>query len=99
MGKCESHELIPGGKNIKVTQENKLEYIDCIVKWRFVLQVERQMSSFLQGFQDVVPLSYIKLFDEVELELLISGVGSIDVKDWKDNTEYSGYVEVDSVII
>ena len=61
--------------------------------------VEDQMSSFLQGFEDVVPLSYIKLFDEVDLELLISGVGSIDLKDWKDNTEYSGYTPTDNVLI
>ena len=99
LGKCVSIELIPGGKDIKVTDENKLDYKERIINWRFVFGVEDQMSSFLQGFQDVVPLSYIKLFDEVDLELLISGVGSIDLKDWKDNTEYSGYTPTDNVII
>ena len=99
LGKCVSCELIPGGKNIRVTEENKLDYIESIINWRFVEQVQEQMSSFLKGFEDVVPLSYIKLFDEVELELLISGVGSIDVKDWKDNTEYSGYTAADNVIL
>ena len=98
-GQYKCHELKPGGKNIKVTQENKLEYIDSIINWRYVGKVKQQMESFLRGFEEVVPLSYIKLFDEVELELLISGVGCIDVKDWKDNTEYSGYTASDAVII
>ena len=98
-GKCLNCEFIPEAENIRVTEENKLDYIESIINWRFVEQVEEQMSSFLQGFEDVVPLSYIKLFDEVELELLISGVGSIDVKDWKDNTEYSGFKPADNVIL
>ena len=46
------------------------------------------MAHFLQGFSDIIPLKMIKTFDEGELEFLMSGIGVIDVKDWKDNTEY-----------
>ena len=46
------------------------------------------MDSFMAGFEDVIPRSYIQNFDEGELELLMSGVGSINIKDWRDNTEY-----------
>lgn len=33
----------------------------------------------------------ISIFNEQELELLISGLPDIDVDDWKSNTEYQNY--------
>ena len=35
---CEN--LVADGENIPVTQENKVEYIDKVVHWRFVKRVE-----------------------------------------------------------
>ena len=46
------------------------------------------MDHFLAGFNELVPLNHIKIFDEGELELLMCGIGIIDVKDWKQNTVY-----------
>ena len=43
---------------------------------------------FLAGFNELVPLNLIKIFDEGELELLLCGIGVIDVRDWKQNTVY-----------
>ena len=63
-----------------------------------IQQFQKQMDSFMAGFEDVIPRSYIKNFDEGELELLMSGVGSINIKDWRDNTEYKNYSENDKVI-
>ena len=46
------------------------------------------MDRFLKGFSEIVPWHLIKIFDEGELELLMCGIGNIDVKDWKENTVY-----------
>jgi len=35
--------------------------------------------------------NYISLFNELELELLISGLPDIDIEDMRSNTEYTGY--------
>ena len=43
------------------------------------------------GFHDIVPPELISIFDEGELELLISGMPDVDVDDWKANTEYHNY--------
>ena len=43
------------------------------------------------GFHDIVPAELISIFNEQELELLISGLPEIDVDDWKNNTEYHNY--------
>lgn len=61
-----------------------------MIQWRFVSRVEQQMKAFKDGFNDVVPLHLIKIFDEHELELLLSGLQEIDVRDWKMNTAYKG---------
>merc|ERR1711902_41498 len=47
-----------------------------------------QMNSFMEGFHDVIPMGSINCFDEGELELLLGGIGCINVKDWRANTEY-----------
>jgi len=46
---------------------------------------------WLVGFHDVIPAELIAIFNEQELELLISGLPDIDVDDWKSNTEYHNY--------
>lgn len=51
-----------------------------------------QMNAFLDGFNELVPLQLIKVFDENELELLMCGIGKIDVKDWKQHTVYKGNI-------
>jgi len=43
------------------------------------------------GFHEIIPEDLIAIFNEQELELLISGMPEIDVDDWKSNTEYHNY--------
>lgn len=43
------------------------------------------------GFHDIIPAPLISIFNENELELLISGLPEIDINDWKGNTEYHNY--------
>lgn len=57
-----------------------------------------QMNSFLSGFHDVIPQECISFFEAKELELLISGLPSINIEDMKNNTDYSGYQPTDPVI-
>ena len=38
----------------------------------------------------LVKTNLLKIFDEGELELLMCGIGAIDVKDWKQHTVYKG---------
>ncbi|XP_076069408.1 E3 ubiquitin-protein ligase Nedd4 isoform X1 [Oratosquilla oratoria] len=98
-GQTSSHELKEGGTNVPVTNENKNEYIELVIQWRFVSRVHPQMEAFREGFNDVVPLSHIKIFDENELELLMCGIVSIDVKDWRANTVYKGDYHPNHIVI
>ena len=51
-----------------------------VIEWRFIARIKKQMDQFLAGFNELLPLNLIKIFDEGELELLMCGIGSIDVK-------------------
>ncbi|CAF1061739.1 unnamed protein product [Adineta steineri] len=93
LGKIENIELKPGGMDIKLTEENKAEYIELMTNWRFTRGVEQQTKAFLHGFNEVVPQQWIQIFDERELELLLCGISKIDIHDWEHNTIYKNYTE------
>jgi E3 ubiquitin-protein ligase NEDD4 len=91
-------DLIPDGRNIDVTNENKKEYVDLMVKWRIEKRIAEQFQAFRDGFHELIPHDLINVFDERELELLIGGIAEIDVDDWKKHTDYRGYTESDEVV-
>ena len=50
-------ELIPGGKAIEVTEENKHEYVEQMVRWRVERGVAEQTESIVKGFNEVLQTS------------------------------------------
>ncbi|OAL25613.1 hypothetical protein AYO20_10388 [Fonsecaea nubica] len=84
-------DLVPNGRNIPVTEENKREYVNAQVRYRLTTSVKEQLENFVKGFHDIIPAELIAIFDEQELELLISGLPEIDVDDWRAHTEYHNY--------
>ncbi|KAF9976767.1 hypothetical protein BGZ73_007902 [Actinomortierella ambigua] len=84
-------DLKPNGRNIPVTEENKHEYVKLITEQKLTLAIKDQIHSFLQGFHEIIPAQLISIFNEQELELLISGLPDIDIDEWKNNAEYHNY--------
>ncbi|GAB1598341.1 E3 ubiquitin-protein ligase Su(dx)-like isoform X3 [Argonauta hians] len=99
LGKLEQHELKPNGAELKVSEENKDEYISLMTNWRFTRGVEEQTKAFLDGFSEVVPLQWLQYFDERELELMLCGMQEIDVDDWEKNTIYRHYQKTSKQIV
>uniref|UniRef100_A0A8C4E4R3 HECT-type E3 ubiquitin transferase n=1 Tax=Dicentrarchus labrax TaxID=13489 RepID=A0A8C4E4R3_DICLA len=85
-GKFLQHELKPNGRNIPVTEDNKKEYVRLYVNWRFMRGIEAQFLALQKGFSELIPQHLLKPFDHKELELIIGGLGKIDLADWKTNT-------------
>ncbi|RKP39991.1 hypothetical protein BJ085DRAFT_20779 [Dimargaris cristalligena] len=90
-GKKQTIDLKPQGREIAVTEENKLEYVKLVCEQKLTLAIKDQIDHFLTGFHDVIPRDLVQIFNEQELELLISGLPDIDIDDWKNNTDYHGY--------
>ncbi|XP_033123760.1 E3 ubiquitin-protein ligase SMURF2-like [Anneissia japonica] len=97
-GQLTTSELKPNGKNIPVTMENKKEYVRLYVQWRFLRGIEPQFLALHKGFNELIPQHLLRPFDERELELIINGLGKIDVEDWKTNTRLK-HCTVDSNIV
>ncbi|XP_046961279.1 E3 ubiquitin-protein ligase Su(dx) [Vanessa cardui] len=91
LGQVIHHELKPSGDKERVTEANKEQYLQLVTQWRMTRGIEEQTIAFLDGFNEVVPLEWLKYFDERELELMLCGMQEVDVDDWQRNTIYRHY--------
>ncbi|MGH0128708.1 UNVERIFIED_CONTAM: hypothetical protein FKN15_035834 [Acipenser sinensis] len=98
-GQITERELKPGGANISVSEKNKKEYIERMVKWRIERGVVQQTESMVRGFYEVVDARLVSVFDARELELVIAGTAEIDLSDWRSNTEYRGGYHDSHIVI
>lgn len=85
-----TQNLIENGSEVDVTEENKADYIEKIIDWRFKSRITKQMESFMKGFTEIVSANQIQIFDAQEMELLMCGYPDVDIQDWKKNTLYKG---------
>ncbi|XP_016413935.1 apoptosis-resistant E3 ubiquitin protein ligase 1-like isoform X3 [Sinocyclocheilus rhinocerous] len=76
-------ELISGGAQIAVSNENKIHYLNLLAQYRLASQVRDEVEHFLKGLNELVPENLLAIFDENELELLMCGTGDINVQDFK----------------
>jgi hypothetical protein len=90
-GSRKTVELKEGGKNIPVTDENKMEYVKLATELKMTKLIEQQLTAFLSSFFEIIPKELIAVFNEQEIELLMSGLPEIDIEDLNNNTEYQGY--------
>lgn len=90
LGQKKEIELVPGGADMEVTNDNFPEYLEACLKYRMLDRVKLQLNELLLGFFDVIPEPLLTIFDFQELELLMCGMPNIDIEDWKEHTEYSG---------
>ena len=97
-GKKEMVELKPGGAQCAVTEENKADYVKRVCEHRMTTAIKPQIEAFLQGFWELVPRDLISMFNNAELELLISGLPDIDKGELRAHTDYTGYVPASPIV-
>ncbi|KAH9492187.1 Ubiquitin-protein ligase E3B [Bulinus truncatus] len=91
LGKIVTHELVPGGKAIQVTNENKIRYVHLMAHFRMYRQIREQTLAFVKGFKSVVTPDWLSMFSAPELQKLISGDSdSLDMEDLRRHTQYYG---------
>ncbi|KAJ4970715.1 hypothetical protein NE237_003814 [Protea cynaroides] len=84
-------ELKPGGKDVAVTNENKLQYIHAIADYKLNRQILPLANAFYRGLVDLISPSWLSLFNASEFNQLLSGGNhDIDVDDLRNNTRYTG---------
>lgn len=91
MGQLVCHELIPGGKTMPVTNENKISYIHLMAHFRMHTQIKDQTIAFIRGFRSIINPEWLHMFSTPEVQRLISGDNAeIDLDDLKKHTVYYG---------
>lgn len=90
-GKLVVIELKPGGGDVPVTNENKLQYVHAMADYKLNRQLLPFANSFYRGLTDLISPSWLSLFNANEFNQLLSG-GShdFDVDDLRSNTRYTG---------
>jgi ubiquitin-protein ligase E3 C len=84
-------DLISGGSQRAVTNENRILYISAVARHRLHVQGRLQTYSFLKGLGQMISPSWLSMFNQNELQTLVGGdVSEIDIDDLRRNTIYSG---------
>jgi len=98
-GAMTQQELVPGGKDVRVTEANKMEYIQLLCDMKMTASIQVQLAAFLEGFHEIIPQKLVSIFDAKELELLIAGLPEVDLFDLRNNTEYHNYTPESPIIL
>ena len=99
-GQITERELVPRGKSLPVTEQNKEKFVGLMLRWRVERGVQQQSEALLRGLQAVLDRDLlVRLFDADQLELALSGSVQIDIGDWERNTEYRGGYHPKHVLI
>lgn len=85
-------------QTLKDLQNKRVESVDddeddtVAMHWKRKLMddIQPQLEAMLGGFYEVLPLELLTAFSCNDMEFLLHGIPSIDVKRWKERTEYSG---------
>jgi E3 ubiquitin-protein ligase HUWE1 len=81
-------ELKPNGAEIRVTEENKTEFVALMVQNLLHDRFADQLSSFCNGFYSLIPIQDIQFFTPSELDLVICGVPEISAEDFKQHLAF-----------
>jgi hypothetical protein len=96
-------DLIPGGRDVAVTNGNAAAYIARVADYRLNVQLREGTAVFLRGLHALIPPHWITMFNERELSELIGGAeggAGLDLGDLRAHVAYSGgYHEQHPVII
>ena len=72
------YDLKPDGENIKLTHQNKKEFIDLYISFIFDISVMQAFGAFLEGFELVIDGSVLPLFRPPEFQELVVGNPVLD---------------------
>jgi E3 ubiquitin-protein ligase HUWE1 len=81
-------ELRPNGAQIRVTEENKQEFVARMVGNLLHDRFADQIRAFCEGFYSLIPIDEMRFFKPSELDLVICGLPEISVEDFRQNCQF-----------
>ena len=83
-------DLCKDGSKVLIKEHNKKLFVSKVVDLITYDSIKDRIDPFITGFRSIIPSNIIEIFTVEELDFLVSGQSTIDVKDWKSNTIYKG---------
>lgn len=96
------HNTIPlkeNGSEIKVTNENKNEFVELNFQYVLRTKIKDQIDAFREGFEYLINNEKIRCFTPKEFDLLVCGVTDFDVNDFIENTVFEYPYSAESPVI
>lgn len=95
-------DLIPGGRDVTVTNDNRRRYVELYARHRMETvrgkSIVPALRALRSGLTDVISAELLTTFTPLELERLVCGVPKIDVAAWREATSHEGRVGDESVL-
>uniref|UniRef100_A0A7S3GFX7 HECT-type E3 ubiquitin transferase n=1 Tax=Palpitomonas bilix TaxID=652834 RepID=A0A7S3GFX7_9EUKA len=91
-GEVEMHEdveVVHGGRNMELSDENKVAFLNLFAKFLLVDRCQEGLAAFTEGFCEVFPREHFYIISESDMELLVCGTSSFDVEDFEQNVEWT----------
>lgn len=97
-GAVKTFELVPGGKDVAVTKENRQQYVQLMTTHVLTGSVSAQFDAFAEGFKTVGG-PVLSIFNPEELELLICGRKEFNLAELKPGTTYKGGYSANTPVV
>jgi ubiquitin-protein ligase E3 C len=94
-------DLIPDGRNIPVTYQNRLQYIQLVANYRLNVSMQKPSTAFVRGLSGLIDVKWLVMFNQKELQTLVGGAEGkpIDVDELKTHTVLGGYMDHDKTVV
>jgi len=90
-GKPIKWDLLPGGAEADVTEDNLVLYIHAMADYKLNQRIAPQTRAFLTGYHEVIKADWLRMFDRRELSNLIAGESrDFSVAELRAHTQYAG---------
>ena len=83
-------ELVQGGRNIFLNDQNKNIFINKVIYVEAIMPYEEQIKYIQKGLFSILGDGIQGVFTEEEMNFIISGQDDIDLRDLKENVIYKG---------
>lgn len=93
--------LMAGGADVVVDRSNLPLYLTFVADYRLNREIAPNAAAFLHGFNKLIDPSWLRMFNDRELQQLISGDsrGGFDIADLRQHAQLGGGYHADHPVI
>ncbi|XP_076066070.1 putative E3 ubiquitin-protein ligase HECTD2 [Oratosquilla oratoria] len=92
-GQPRTFNLRENGANLPVTNENREDFVNLYLDWILNTAIYEQFRAFYLGFHTVCASNALIMLRPEEVEMLVCGSPTLDLRELRKVTEYDGYSE------